>query len=565
MTLLLLWIVLAVAVFISEKTVFSCLFAMISLAFVAAVLLLPVGDLQRATLLASIFAALVVGASAVKHHHSGLKLAASDLALTFSGTLPFMLKQYRQTAIMAIIVLLLLIASAILSILYGAGTPVAPVQRLLILGFAALGYISMYRLSGGADHFRPLLVVPSGYFSSFMASLIDIASWWRSSALGFHDIADSGLDISEPGAIDAYSARKLRRPDMIVIQHESLFDPRVFGLPVESDIQNFFTPLGAPGGTLNVEIYGGGSWQTEFSMLTGLSSRSFGPDSYFLFKKGAGRFHHSLPQALANIGYRTMVIAGCRRNFMNYDAFYESVGVTDRIFTEDLPPPFDIGHYEETGSDAMFLDAARAVFEKRVDHDPSPRLLIVLTNFNHGPHDQRQVPLGHFETERAFALNAVADAQYGEYYARLAETTASWNEMKSALGTRFPQREILTLRYGDHQPVMTRRIERALALPGSGNRHLKTFYALEGINMRPHPISLAPDSALDIAFLGTVALQAAGLPLDPVFAARASLMPECGEAYFSSGSERKRQLHRSLVDLGLVDCTPNRRASRRRN
>jgi hypothetical protein len=245
---------------------------------------------------------------------------------------------------------------------------------------------------------------------------------------------------------------------------------------------------------------------------------------------------------------------------MNYDAFYESVGVTDRIFTEDLPPPFDIGHYEETGSDSMFLEAARTVFEERIDHDLSPRLFIVLSNFNHGPHDKRQVPLGQFETERAFALNTFADAQYGEYYARLAETTASWNRMKSALGTGFPQREILALRYGDHQPVMTRRIERALALPSSYTRHLKTFYAFEGINMNPAPISLAPDSALDIAFLGTVALQAAGLPLDSVFAARASLLPDCGEAYFAAVSERKRQLHRSLVDLGLVDCMPKSRA-----
>jgi hypothetical protein len=114
MTLLLLWIVLAVAVCATEKALSSCPFAMVSLVFVAAVILLPVGDFQRATLLASIFAAVVVGASAVKHHHSGLKLAASDLALTFSGTLPFMLKQYRHTSIMAIIVLLLLVASAIL-------------------------------------------------------------------------------------------------------------------------------------------------------------------------------------------------------------------------------------------------------------------------------------------------------------------------------------------------------------------------------------------------------------------------------------------------------------------
>ena len=63
-----------------------------------------------------------------------------------------------------------------------------------------------------------------------------------------------------------------------------------------------------------------------------------------------------------------------------------------------------------------------------------------------------------------------------------------------------------------------------------------------------------PASGLDIAFLGTVALRAAGLPLDRVSATRASLIADCGSAYFPSKSRRKQQFHRTLVDLGLIDC-----------
>jgi hypothetical protein len=62
---------------------------------------------------------------------------------------------------------------------------------------------------------------------------------------------------------------------------------------------------------------------------------------------------------------------------------------------------------------------------------------------------------------------------------------------------------------------------------------------------------------LDIAFLGTVALQRAGLPLDPIFATRASLLDDCGETYFASASEQKRRFHRTLVDLGLIDLMPD--------
>jgi hypothetical protein len=64
---------------------------------------------------------------------------------------------------------------------------------------------------------------------------------------------------------------------------------------------------------------------------------------------------------------------------------------------------------------------------------------------------------------------------------------------------------------------------------------------------------------LDIAFLGTVALQQAGLPLDEIFATRASLLGQCGEAYFASSSERKRRFHRTLVNLGMIDVAPTAR------
>jgi hypothetical protein len=75
---------------------------------------------------------------------------------------------------------------------------------------------------------------------------------------------------------------------------------------------------------------------------------------------------------------------------------------------------------------------------------------------------------------------------------------------------------------------------------------------MEALNM-PDRLVSGPGADLDIAFLGTVVLQQAGLPLDPVFATRASLLEQCRETYFASSSERKRRFHRTLADLGLID------------
>jgi len=560
MTLFLMWLAMLGALWAAERGPARFPFAVAALVVLAAAALLPLGDPLRATLLAAIIAVAIVGLSAVKHHHSGMKLTVADLWLTFSGSIPFILRQYRRTSVLTIAASAALGLAAIATVALAAGPPVSLDVRIVLFASATALYLMLYRGSGGAGAFRPGVTERARFFSGFMASLIDVSSWWRSDGLRLSDIAKDPLPL-ESAPSPRRPGRTSPLPDIIVVQHESLFDPRIFGLPVEPEIARFFSPPTSRSGRLQVEIYGGGSWQTEFSLLTGLASRSFGPDSYFLFKKGTDRFHHSLPRSLSSLGYRTMLAAACRRGFMSYDAFYGSIGVDERLFSEDFPPPFDIARFDDTSSDAMFLEATRRAFEESVGRDPMPVFLYALTNFNHGPHDRRRVPLGRFETERAFALASLPDAHYAEYYARLAETASSWKTFRTSLAARFPERSMLVVHYGDHQPVMTRRIEAALGLVEDHRRQFKTFFAIEGINVEPSSIENLPDAGLDVAFLGTVALQAARLPLDPVFATRASLLADCGDDYFASTSDRKRRFHRSLVDLGLIETAafPRRR------
>jgi hypothetical protein len=118
------------------------------------------------------------------------------------------------------------------------------------------------------------------------------------------------------------------------------------------------------------------------------------------------------------------------------------------------------------------------------------------------------------------------------------------------------------MHYGDHQPVMTRRIEKKLKLEVDARRQFRTFYAMETLDDCSDRIPGGRGPDLDIAFLGTVVLQHAGLPLDEIFATRASLLEHCGGAYFASPSERKRRFHRTLVDLGLIDVASSVRYQR---
>jgi hypothetical protein len=558
MTLILILLVAAGVIWFAERSFEHLVFAVAAFGLVAAVLLLVLGDLARPLLLSTTFAAAVFAASEVKHRHSGLKLIVTDLPLLFAGTVPFFFVQYPLAVAAVLIGGTALILVGIATVIYLAAAPLALGYRVVLFAIALAALAVAWRLTGGAAAFHRIAAQRRCFYSAFMASLLDPFSWRHLGGLDVSDMARDPLPL-----LPAIPARSDDRPDIIVIQHESIFDPRVYGLPVEPTVEGFLSPKDGVHGHLNVDIFGGGSWQTEFSLLTGLSSSSFGSNAYFLFTRGAGRFHSHLPQALSALGYRTMLASSCRRNFLNYETFYRAIGVEDRVFSDDYPAPFELDRFESTNSDAMFLPAAFDAYVDSVTRDPSPRFLYVLTNFNHGPHSRRLVEPGCFESERAFAAASLGDAEYAEYYARLAETAASWAKVKSDLSNRLPRRPMLVVRYGDHQPVMVRRIEAKRTLPIDSGRLFRTFYAMEMLNAAPGHLRAGPGPDLDIAFLGTVALQQAGLPLDQVFATRASLLAECGASYFTSTSERKRRFHRTLVEHGLIDLAPRSAAGAR--
>jgi hypothetical protein len=536
------------AVALTERSVERLPFAIAALFFNAALLLVFVADFERAILLSGMLALAIAGISIVKFNHSALKLTVSDLPLVFAGTVPFFVSQYPRVMLGVVLGGVLFAFAAAAVLLYAAGSAVSIALRLLLFCLALIVFAKASTAKGVAA-LRRTLTQPRCFYSTFMASLIDPACWQQFGSLALSDIANEPLPLKE-----ATPARSAVYPDIIVIQHESVFDPRIFGLPVEPIVDAFLSPADGESGRLNVDIFGGGSWQSEFSLLTGLSSASFGSSAYYLFKKGAGRFHSSLPRWLAALGYETTLMSSCRRGFLNYDEFYSSIGIDERIFIDDFPSPFDVRRFEATNSDAMFLEAVIDAHARRIADDPTPRFLYALTNFNHGPHHRRLVPSGQLEEERAFAMASLGDGEYAEYYARLVETASTWRKLKAKLASNFPGRPVLVLHYGDHQPVLTRRIDRQLKRAEDGRRSFRTFYAIEALNI-PH-FSPGRGADLDIAFLGTVALQRAGLSLDPIFATRASLLDDCGETYFASASERKRRFHRTLVDLGLIDLVP---------
>jgi hypothetical protein len=83
-------------------------------------------------------------------------------------------------------------------------------------------------------------------------------------------------------------------------------------------------------------------------------------------------------------------------------------------------------------------------------------------------------------------------------------------------------------------------------------RYFTTYYAFDAINFKPADLSDAM-GGIDAAYLPLVALEAAGVPLNPSFAEQRRILKRCnGEFFLCSKGAETRRFNRLLIDAGLI-------------
>ena len=91
-------------------------------------------------------------------------------------------------------------------------------------------------------------------------------------------------------------------PHIVLIHQELLVPPSLFPrLQYDRALDRFFLSDDGRLHRLRVETYGGGSWVTEFALLTGISTKAFGDMRMFVQVLMEGRLKETLPQALAKL------------------------------------------------------------------------------------------------------------------------------------------------------------------------------------------------------------------------------------------------------------------------
>ncbi|MDJ0943177.1 MAG: sulfatase-like hydrolase/transferase [Kiloniellales bacterium] len=384
--------------------------------------------------------------------------------------------------------------------------------------------------------------------STFTASAV---WWWGSggNVVTIYDVADQPLGDPLGSAEETSLGPK---PNIFMVLDESVFDPRVLGLPIEDEVAEYFQPSGGLSGSLSVNVHGGGTWVSEFAVMSGLDTRIFGDKAYYLSTLMEKRLHHSLIHVLKSQGYKTIVVYCVNGSFMNAENFYRSIGVQEFFVPTQAA---DKRHLRNFRDSELYDYALERMSLTAGTEGDGPVFVLVATISNHGPHSFNRVPEDAFPDSRDWLARNVQDPdlqEYHEYYLRLRQSFEDYRNLKSELASRYKRRPTLLVRFGDHHPKFTKGLEFPdRSVPRSSL--FATYFAIEAIN---GDLAARPEwgsGPLDIAYLSTVVLDSAGLAKDQIFETRKRLMESCAGRYFECRDALKARLHRTLLDRGYLE------------
>ena len=494
--------------------------------------------------LIALLVATIVMAADVKRHYIEMVLHAYDVVfyLTSWSTLVFLWADHKLM-LLALAGMAALAAGSGLLLWQIDGTRVRrSVSSLLLVFCVGLAAVASY---AKGERRNTSFFWDNQYLASFYSSWPEtISTLWRGQLMD----AVKAQPLP-PFAVPATCDLTEKPPHVILIHQESAVPPSFFPqVAYDTALDPFFKSFDGRLHKLRVETYGGASWLTEFSVLAGVSTYSFGGMRTFVQSLMEGKIHDAVPQVLARCGYRNSLFYPVPKDFVASGRFYSTIGIPD------------IYDYRAQGA-KRFNERDRFYYQRVLDNidgnlakSDSPLFTFVVTSATHLPYTYKYAP-----DVDVPGGGAGTDPEMSEYLRRLAMAHMDFDEFRSLLAKRFPKERFLIVQYGDHQPIATRTLlgfdkgaaaEDIQLTPESPG--LLTYYSVDGVNYEPPP--LPDEDVVEVPYLGTILLNAARLPLPPSYQARLELMRLCDGRYYTCAKSKSiLSFHRRLMDSGLID------------
>lgn len=546
----------AAALVVAERDAASLPFTFLCGALIAALASALTRRVKFSVGLALTLLSLSAAVSIVKHKYLGFNAHVFDLRFYFakSDTFAYLADDLRWGVVA---VAAALVAFGALAVRLYRRDDSTRLPRLAGAGLAAVAAAALpFALPPGADDIA--YHVPARHFvSSWFVSLFDLPRLSRPDPL-----AQRLAQLNDPAAPfpDGPPCRPGEKaPDIFLVLSESAVVPgHVPGWKFDPALTDFFRSYDGEIHGARVEAFGGGTWISHTSALTGLSMADFGWIRPYVTMLLKGRVRHSLPLTLAACGYKTAMISPSSFNFVNEGPMLKSLGIEDYLDRKAL----NAGKHE---SDSFYFGRALEYYAAHLKNDRRPLFMFIGTMAAHMPYFER------FEPNRTAKGEPFGnDPETDEYLRRETFAQEDYRAFIDAVGKQRGERLALVAEFGDHHPYVTRPYFEAKGFADPSKNDFssplfETFYAVTPLGFAP-PVAL-PRFALDIAYLGVTLLESAGLPLDPAFQAQRALRDHCVGAFHACGDRAAvdHYLNRMVRSGQLIDSAGATRAEPAKN
>ncbi len=250
------------------------------------------------------------------------------------------------------------------------------------------------------------------------------------------------------------------KPNIIVIMRESLYDTEHFDnvkydIDPLKNIHEIQSEYG--GGSIEVDIFGGGTANTEWEFLTGMGHKYFSSNLMY-YKYGDGSVKHtSMVSYMNQLGYHTVAIHPYKATFFNRDGTYKSMGFDETYFRENMTHTKEL--FDVNISDYALTDEIIEKFEANNASSDAPFFNFSISVGSHKPcldydegkpyeykeHVNVLPKKGNFDSTSSRDIRRYYNAVYeaDDAYKELCDYFANVNE------------PTVILMFGDHAPPLT--------------------------------------------------------------------------------------------------------------
>jgi hypothetical protein len=250
-----------------------------------------------------------------------------------------------------------------------------------------------------------------------------------------------------PDLLPAASGVAAERPDLLVVQSESFFDPRPVFPGIRRDVLGEFDKLNAEAvchGRLEVPAWGANTVRSEFAFLSGAMEAMLGVHRFNPYRRILKAEVRSLAKVLKAGGYRTICVHPYPASFYGRDKVYPHLGFDEFIDIRSFDGDKRFGPYI---SDAAVSEKVKSLMVSA----EGPVFIFVITMENHGPlHLEKPLPE---ECASLYTENPPPGCEDLSIYLRhLRNADRMIGDLRSFLAAS--NRPARLCWYGDHVPIM---------------------------------------------------------------------------------------------------------------